>query len=81
MAWLTRGCERCGNTSADVRCDACAEPMCCGCAVMLGVAITDSKGNLYLHMCPECATLINDDLTIYEGPRLVIDNTRQGGKV
>jgi hypothetical protein len=78
--WLTRGCERCGMTSADVKCDACGEPMCCDCANMLNCAALDSKGNVYLHMCDDCVTLVNDDHTVYSGPRLVIDNARQGGK-
>ena len=77
--WLTSGCERCAEASAEVKCDACGEKMCCECAVMLGIAIYDSKGNLYLHMCLDCEGNINDDCTYYEGPKLVVDNTRKKG--
>jgi hypothetical protein len=83
MAWLNNaGCERCGMTSADVSCDACGEKMCCECTNMLDAAITDSKGNLYLHLCDDCIKNVNmaspsQERPVYTGPRLVIDNTRK----
>jgi hypothetical protein len=80
MAWLNNsGCERCGVASADVSCDACGEKLCCECANILNCALTDSKGNLYLHMCDDCADQISTDEEgmVYNGPRLVIDNTRK----
>jgi hypothetical protein len=76
--WLTNsGCERCGEHAAEVGCDACGEKMCCACTNMLDVVVKDSKGNMYLHMCDDCVKLVDVSRTIYEGPKLVVDNTRK----
>ncbi len=77
--WLRPGCEECGWAGADVSCDACGVKLCCECVNILNCAITDAKGNLYLHLCDNDADKIEveDEVKVYTGPYLIVDNTRK----